>query len=106
MSFDLIAWRWSAPSGEVADAQDVYEALLDEREHPAVAGFDEHPVVAAIEKHFGDVNGDEGSPFLYFVGHQCLIFNVNVDREDGVVERLKRLLAGQELYCYDPQLTP
>lgn len=106
MSFDLVAWKWSAGSAGETNPQDVYEALLDEREHPAVGTFDEQPIVQAIKERFGDVNGDEGSPFLYFTGHQCLIFNVSVDREDQIVQRLKTFLEEQTLYCYDPQLSP
>ena len=102
MSFDLIAWKWAKGGSAKSNPKEVYERLLDDKEHPSVVSFDDKAVSGAILKEFGDVNGADHSPFMFFNGFRCLIFNVSADRTDASVPRLKKLLVAQNLFWYDP----
>lgn len=101
MSFDLVAWKWASEEGG-SNPREVYERLLDQKEHPAVVVFDEKTVSRAIRREFGDVNNEEGGPFLFFPGFMCIIFNVSREPGDAAIPRLKKVLASQNLFCYDP----
>jgi hypothetical protein len=106
MSYDYIVWKRS-PNTKTAMLTNVYKAICDGKDHPAMAPFDTASLERDLKGAFGDVNSNPDGPFLYSFDLEnaspWLSICVNYSQVNAVTDKIVALALHHGLMVYDPQ---
>ncbi|MFO0891490.1 MAG: hypothetical protein U0790_20400 [Isosphaeraceae bacterium] len=108
MAYDLIVWKW-AGGKEGADPSEILDAISEDDPHPALTRFDIQEFESALRARFGDVNDDQGGPFLYEVSDfagipaNWITFSLAWSQTEKVRPLLVGIARSHGLAVYDPQ---
>jgi hypothetical protein len=112
MSFDLVIWKRSATT-KTAMLSACYAAIIEDRDHQAMEGFDENALLSSFETVFGERHSDyfgadiDECPFLYSVGRGAfgnwMICHLNWSTYVETTQKIVQIALQNDLLVYDPQ---